>query len=116
MKMASHRKNSKPASVTPQTRLTHFEYVDTLASSVCIAGTFNDWHPNATPMVPISSGLWVKDLTLPPGIYEYCLIVDGHWRHDSHCPESVENPFGGLNSLLRVPPVAGDEAEPTKRF
>jgi hypothetical protein len=70
--------------------------------SLCIAGTFNDWHPGATPMIAISPGLWAKDLKLSPGTYEYCLIVDGHWRHDPRCPDSVENPFGGLNSVLNV--------------
>jgi hypothetical protein len=53
-------------------------------------------------MIAISPGLWAKDLKLSPGTYEYCLIVDGHWRHDPRCPDSVENPFGGLNSVLNV--------------
>src|SRR2546430_14815265 len=81
-----------------------FPYADLHAESVCIAGTFNDWHPNATPMVASIPGQWMKDLTLAPGTYEYCLIVDGHWKPDPRCEEKVENPFGGLNSVLRVPP------------
>jgi Glycogen recognition site of AMP-activated protein kinase len=104
MKATSRRKNSRPASVTPRTQLVHFEYVDPHAESVCLAGTFNDWHPNATPMIASSPGLWMKDLSLAPGAYEYCLIVNGHWKPDPQCEVSVENPFGGLNSVLKVPP------------
>jgi hypothetical protein len=49
-----------------------------------------------------SHGHWQKDLELPPGVYEYALIVDGHWKPDPHCAEKKENPFGGLNSVIRV--------------
>ena len=104
MKTTSQKIQAEPAKARHQTHVVHFQYADPHAESVCIAGTFNDWHPNATPMVPSSPGLWMKDLTLAPGTYEYCLIVAGHWKPDPRCEEKVENPFGGLNSVLRVPP------------
>jgi 1,4-alpha-glucan branching enzyme len=85
----------------------HIEFSDSTAESVAIAGTFNDWRPEATPMVAVGAGRWVKDLTLPPGSYEYCLVVDGGtWLPDPHAREMTTNPFGGRNSVLNVPDPA----------
>ena len=42
--------------------------------AVGIAGTFNDWRPQATPMIRLNDGRWAKELALPPGTYEYCLV------------------------------------------
>ena len=33
---------------------------------------------------------------------KYCLVVDGQWMLDPLVPETVPNPFGGRNSVLRV--------------
>lgn len=54
-------------------------------------------------MVPIGEGCWMKDLTLPRGVYEYRIIADGEWMLDPLAAETVPNPFGGLNSVVRVP-------------
>jgi 1,4-alpha-glucan branching enzyme len=72
------------------------------AKAVAIAGCFNDWRPEATPMVALGNGRWIKSIVLPPGTYEYCLVVDGQWLPDPLANESIPNPFGGLNSLLKV--------------
>jgi len=37
-----------------------------------------------------------------PGRYEYLFVVDGQWLPDPNAKESVANPFGGRNSVLRV--------------
>lgn len=79
---------------------------DGQAQMVCIAGSFNDWHPSATPMLHMSHDRWVKELSLPPGRYEYCLVVDGQWLCDPAAAEKVPNPFGGCNSVL----IVGGEA------
>jgi 1,4-alpha-glucan branching enzyme len=96
---SSPSKNNSTANVRVQ-----FEYVDHQAQTVCIAGSFNNWHPNATPMISCGPGLWRKELVLPPGIYEYALVVDNQWKPDPKCTERIENPFGGLNSVLNVTP------------
>ena len=70
------------------------------ASLYC--GTFNDWRPAVTPMVPLGNGHWSKALTLPPGVYEYRLVVDGAWMPDPRAIETVPNPFGGVNSVLKT--------------
>lgn len=90
---------------TPISKRIHFEFASPTAESVAIAGTFNDWRPSATPMIALGQGRWVKDLTLPPGTHEYCLVVDGcNWSPDPRAVEKAPNPFGGLNSVLRIPP------------
>ncbi len=86
---------SSPASV-------HLEYTDPTAGAVCVAGTFNDWRPDATPMVALGDGRWMKELTLPPGVYEYRIVADGEWVPDPLAQETHPNPFGGVNSVLRV--------------
>ncbi len=80
----------------------HFELSHPTAVAVFVAGTFNDWHPTAKPMHSSGGGNWIKKSNLPPGTYEYCLIVDGRWMADPLARETVPNPFGGRNSVLRV--------------
>ncbi len=65
------------------------------AHSVSVVGDFNDWKPDATPMVcPDSSGMWHADLELPYGVYEYRFLVDGKkWVRD---PNNLL--YGGKNS------------------
>ena len=84
------------------TQLVQIEFTAPEAKSVCIAGTFNDWHPGVSPMIPLGNGHWVKKLTLVSGIHEYCLVVDGEWRPDPQASVTTANPFGGLNSVLKV--------------
>ena len=80
----------------------HCEFVPSSAESVAIAGTFNERQPNATPMIALEQGRWDKDLALPPGDYEYCLVVDAQWTPDPLAAEHVTNPFGGVNSVRKV--------------
>ena len=80
----------------------HLEYTDSTAAAVCVAGTFNDWLPEVTPMVGLGDGRWIKELTLPPGVYEYRIVADGEWKADPLARDTNPNPFGGLNSVLKV--------------
>lgn len=79
-----------------------FEFVGSGAREVCIAGTFNEWHPSVTPMIEMSGGKWVKELVLPPGRHEYQFVVDGRWMPDPVAMDDVANPFGGRNSVREV--------------
>ena len=72
------------------------------AQEVCIAGSFNDWHPSVTPMVRLDDGKWAKELALPPGRYEYRFVVDGQWVDDPAATELIPNPFGTPNAVLVV--------------
>lgn len=72
---------------------------------VAIAGSFNDWHPNVTPMIRLSDGKWTKELLLAPGRYEYRFVVDGEWVDDPAAAELIPNPFGSANAVLEVRPA-----------
>jgi len=96
------KKTHKPDAAGSRPPGVQLEFSHLNATSVCVAGDFNDWRPEATPMVSLSDGRWVKQIALPPGTYEYCLVVDGAWMADPLAKETVPNPFGGLNSVLRV--------------
>jgi Glycogen recognition site of AMP-activated protein kinase len=74
------------------------------ARKVFIAGTFNDWQADATPLKNVGNGEWVLNLMLKPGKYEYRFIADGQWQDDPQASERVKNPHGGWNALLRVEP------------
>ena len=79
-----------------------FEFTHHSATTVCVAGTFNDWHAEAKPLHLVGDGRWLKETALPPGTYEYRLVVDGQWIADPLAKETVANPFGGRNSILKV--------------
>ncbi len=100
MKHSKHHDHGRSAG--PRLEPVRFEYADLTASTVCVAGTFNDWDATAKPMHPLGDGRWLKETVLPPGTYEYCLVVDGKWIPDPRAQETVPNPFGGKNSLLKV--------------
>ena len=89
---------------SPDTQLIpiHFEFTHPTAKTVCIAGTFNHWQPEAKTLHSSGAGHWWKETNLAPGTYEYCLVVDGQWMADPLARESVPNPFGGRNSVLTV--------------
>lgn len=78
-------------------RLTH-----PAAQQVCVAGSFNDWHPTVTPMLRLDDGQWAKELALPPGRYEYRFVVDGEWVDDPAATELIPNTFGTANAVLVV--------------
>lgn len=86
----------------PQTVPVRFQFEHPSAATVCLAGTFNDWNPVAKPMHHAGKGHWMKDTMLAPGNYEYCLVVDGQWMPDPLARETVPNPYGSANSVLKV--------------
>lgn len=78
------------------------EFCDLQAHEVYIAGTFNDWSPGSAPMLAMGNGRWVKELVLPPGHYEYRLVVDGRWQCDPSAAAQVSNGFGEFNAVINL--------------
>jgi len=70
---------------------------------VAIAGTFNNWKPDATRMIAIGEGYWRKELVLPPGDHEYLLVATGNEVPDPAPKKNCPRIFG-RNSGLRVFP------------
>jgi 1,4-alpha-glucan branching enzyme len=72
------------------------------ATSVFIAGDFNQWNLSTHPLTRDKKGVWKISLAVGPGRYEYRFLVDGQWQNDPNCPSLVENPFGTSNCLRMV--------------
>jgi 1,4-alpha-glucan branching enzyme len=100
--MKHNKKHDNARSEGPRLEPVRFEFTHPTAATVCVAGTFNDWHAEAKPMHPVGGGRRLKETVLPAGSYEYCLVVDGEWMPDPLAKETVPNPFGGRNSILEV--------------
>ena len=73
------------------------------AKQVSIAGDFNGWAADATPMQHgRRAGEWRCSLPLKPGRYRYRLVVDGKWMTDPNNQFVEVNQFGELNNVVDV--------------
>ncbi|MDH7598615.1 MAG: AAA family ATPase [Sedimentisphaerales bacterium] len=73
------------------------------AKTVQIAGDFNNWRPDLTPLQKVNdNGVWQVKLELPPGCYRYRYVVDGQWQQDPYNERVEPNPFGEYNSVVEV--------------
>jgi chromosome partitioning protein len=89
---------SQPVTVEKQ-----FIFYAPEANSVRIAGNFNSWIPNNDYLMePHEDGIWSKTLTLAPGEYQYKFVVDDIWIEDQNNPSTVDNRFGGRNSVIEL--------------
>lgn len=72
------------------------------AHAVSVAGTFNQWNADATPLVRTDGGVWTATITLPAGEHQYAFVVDGaRWVPDPAAP-AVDDGFGRRNSVLTL--------------
>ena len=73
------------------------------AKTVLLAGDFNNWQPDVTPMTKTSAnGRWEILLPLAGGTHQYRYVVDGRWQQDPYNKLVTENEFGEFNSLVEV--------------
>jgi 1,4-alpha-glucan branching enzyme len=72
------------------------------AKKVAITGDFNRWAKEGTPLSASGKASWRTVLELPPGEYQYRLIVDGQWQDHPEAKKRVPNPFGTENCVLIV--------------
>ncbi|MGM0409356.1 MAG: alpha amylase N-terminal ig-like domain-containing protein [Bacillota bacterium] len=72
--------------------------------SVHLAGSFNDWSKSADPMTDENDdGLYTITKSLKPGEYTYKFVVNGNkWVRDPNNKKTVDDGFGGVNSVLEV--------------
>ena len=73
---------------------------------VKIAGDFNKWVPEILDFTE-SQGrpLWHKTISLRQGSYEYKYLVDGRWTPDPLNDKTVEDSYGGVNSIISIRPL-----------
>lgn len=81
-----------------------FEYTPAEpASSVSLAGTFNNWAAGKHPMTDDDGdGTFTTTMLLPEGDYHYKFVVDGVWYADETAAWFVDDGFGAQNSGLTV--------------
>ncbi|HWD40404.1 MAG TPA: alpha amylase N-terminal ig-like domain-containing protein [Fimbriimonas sp.] len=83
-----------------------FKSADAGVRRVVVAGTFNNWDRNATPMKLESDGMtWTAHAKLPLGKIQYKFVVDGDkWLLDPSAA-SISDGSGNTNSLVLVVPA-----------
>ena len=86
-----------------------FKYrADSSVQSVALAGSFNNWSPNNTPLHgPDSTGYWTITCELTEGSYFYKFVVNStEWVSDPENPNKVDDDHQGYNSIMRVPVIS----------
>ena len=81
-----------------------FTFLDSSATSVAVVGSFNGWDSTKNVLTKSTDGVWKTSVMLPPGRYEYQLVVDGKWIADPNAQQKAESEFGAANSVLIVAP------------
>lgn len=79
-----------------------FTFHDDEATSVALAGDFNDWSP--VSLLKDGEGLWQIKIAAPrPGRHEYKFVInENRWIDDPSNGLKVSDNHGGLNSLLVI--------------
>jgi chromosome partitioning protein len=72
------------------------------AKEVFLAGDFNDWKLDDSSRMQQENGSWSKKVNLKSGQYRYRFVIDGNWTEDPQNPDKELNPFGQLDSLLKI--------------
>jgi len=79
------------------------------ASTVWLTGSFVNWGGNPTAgaveLMKDGNGVWTVTRTMDAGTHQYKFIVDGNnWIADPGNPNSIDDGFGGKNSLYTCVP------------
>lgn len=72
------------------------------ARAVALAGDFNGWRPETTPLVRGAGGVWMAEVPLLRGSFSYSFVVDGKWVDDPLADSWRADGFGGRNAVVRV--------------
>lgn len=84
-------------------------------SRVSVAGDFNGWSTDASPLTRGDDGTWRTKLKLNEGIFHYKFVEDGNkWITDPKGDKSLEidDNYGGKNSGILVGPDARSAPPP----
>ena len=80
-----------------------FTFANAAATSVSVAGNFNEWSASANPLAR-SGKVWTGVVTLPPGEHLFMFIVDGKWMVPPLAEEYADDGFGSRNGVVIVRP------------
>ncbi len=72
------------------------------AKSASVAGDFNNWSKDATPMQQLKDGTWKVEVNLEAGReIQYRYLVNGsEWHNDWEADKYAAHPYGGENSVV----------------
>jgi hypothetical protein len=91
-----------PDTAAADSALVRFVYYAPRAKSVTVAGSFNDWGLESSPLARGAGGVWTITLALPAGQHQYAFVVDGReWAVDPAAP-AVDDGLGHRNSVVAV--------------
>jgi len=79
-----------------------FSFESSDAKEVILMGDFNHWNSKKHPMKSNGNGMWKKSVMIPPGRYEYKLLVDRQWEEDPQNDQTCLNGFGTYNNVLNL--------------
>ncbi len=70
--------------------------------SIGVAGDWNNWHAEETPMVRLKSGKWKVEIRLPAGEeYQFRYVIDRErWHTDLDADRIEGNPYGEKNAVI----------------
>jgi len=81
----------------------HFEVSFPDATSVAVAGDFNQWSTTSHPLARNSSGIWSTVVSLPPGEHAFMYVVDDtRWTTPAQAEVYVDDGFGSKNGVVVV--------------
>ena len=83
-------------------RPTQFAFPASTTRQVSLAGDFNNWDTNASPMHKGPDGIWRLSVPLAPGRYEYRFFADEVWRDDPSAQQRATNALGTENCVRIV--------------
>lgn len=73
------------------------------ASSVSVAGDFNEWEDPYALQDLDGDGVWTGRVPVRPGVHAYMFLVDDStWMTDPHAERYAEDGFGNRNAILAV--------------
>lgn len=100
-----HRRDYKrPSSPYVQGKKVIFYYQDSNATTVALAGNFNNWNKDINFLKKVSNDLWMLEADFfYPGTYKYKYVIDGNkWINDPESNNKEPDGFGGYNTRLNV--------------
>ena len=72
------------------------------AKRVSIVGDFNNWNPNATPMIRQPDGHWMASTELRHGYHRYAFLVDGQTVLDPNAAGRTRDSQNPSVSLVAI--------------
>lgn len=73
------------------------------AAEVLVTGSFTEWAGAAADgaiAMTLASTTWTAEVELDPGTHLYKFVVDGAWIADPGNPNTADDGFGGVNSVV----------------